>query len=198
MQLSPVTTKEAASALRNCPLVAVDLGFSNTAKSCGVAHYSEGGTLHTEELTFADAVAAVAGSVRSSRECVLILEAPLSAAFDEKGNPCPRHDIERSDPPRWWSIGAGAAMALAALHFCRRLHDRSPADVRLNLVEGFVTGDESKDHSTVAGRLVKAFLGEHPAQWFPVACEGQIVSITEWFRAPSGTDCPVILKPKRA
>lgn len=191
----PLANKAAAHVFRHHHLVAVDLGFSGASKSCGVACHSTSAQLRSQTYTFAEAIRAVADSTRRAREAVLILEAPLSAAFDAAGNPCPRHEIERSGKPRWWSLRAGATMSLAALHFCRGLQNQLPDNFRLHLVEGFVTGDASGEHSAVAARLVKAFRGSCAANWLTVACAGDIVPITEWFGQPHASGCPVILQP---
>ena len=195
MKLMPLTNKAAAHVFRHHPLVAVDLGFSGASKSCGVAFHSTSAQLHSENCTFPNAIRAVADFMRKTREGVLILEAPLSAAFGPAGNPCARHEIERGTTPRWWSLRAGATMSLAALHFCRGLQSHLPNNFRLHLVEGFVTGDASGEHSAVAARLVKAFRGSCPANWLTVACAGDIVPITAWFGQPRASECPVILQP---
>ncbi len=195
MKLLPVANEEAAIALREHPLVAVDMGFSGKSKSCGVALAAPDETPSAKPYHFGTAAKTAAEFIRDNRGGVLILEAPLSGAFDAKRNPRARSGFEDGDKPRWWSFGAGAQMALAALYFCRRLDELLPRNLAVHLIEGFVVGDESGKHEEVAERLARAFRGECRAQWHTVSPDGEAVSIADWFGQP-GQACPVILHPR--
>ena len=195
MKLHPVATEEAAIGLREQPLVAVDMGFSGSSKSCGVALSVPGEEPKAKAHHFGSAADAVAGFLTDHRGGVVVLEAPLSAAFNAKRNPRSRGDFEEVDKPRWWSFGAGAQMALSALYFCRRLDELVPQNFSIHLIEGFVVGDESGAHAEVAHRLARAFRGNCRAAWHTVSTVGETVSISEWFCLPRGQACPVILQP---
>lgn len=71
----------------------VDVGFSNNSKSCGVL--CEGN--EPKELTFSQTKTCLVQLVTAStRPLNIVLEAPLSVAFSETGNPDGRA-IERRD-----------------------------------------------------------------------------------------------------
>ena len=198
MKLLPVANEEAASVLREHPLVAVDMGFSGKRKSCGVSIAAPGEYPTAAPHRFGTAAETSANFLRDHRGGVLVIEAPLSAAFDNSRNPRARGEFEDGDKPRWWSFGAGVQMALAALFFCRRLNELLPKNLAVHLVEGFVVGDESGEHADVAKRLARAFRGQCISAWHNVSAGGETVSIADWFGQPRGQACPVILQPRGA
>ncbi len=114
----------------------VDMGFSSTKRSCGVGNdagepyvvtFSGLVTLATQEVQRAD-----------SRPLNLLLEAPLSVAFQQNGNPtrriCDTYDGQHRD----WYVNAGATTLIAASYLLRALHAcQIQRDVRL--FEGFVS-----------------------------------------------------------
>ena len=193
--ISAMQSADQALAMRDLPCMAVDLGFSGTSRSCGVASLDDKGTLRLVRRTFSECVAEVATHVRLHSECVLVIEAPLSACFDGRGNPCARGPFEASPKPRWWSLGAGATMALAAQHFLRfvQQHMRSGT---LHLVEGFVVGQDSGADATVASDLLAAFHGQRATAWHEP--RDGAMSILDWLGYPPGQPCPVILAPRYA
>jgi hypothetical protein len=195
MKLLPVGDKKRASTLREHPLVAVDMGFAGTAKSCGVAL-----TVHREApksapYYFATAAETVRDFFKKHGEGVLVIEGPLSAAFDVSRNPTARGEFEREGKPRWWNLRAGSQMALAALYFFRRLDELMPPNSAIHLVEGFVVGDKSGKHADVAATLANAFQGKADAMRHEIEAEGELVSIAEWFGQPRRCVCPVVLEP---
>jgi hypothetical protein len=157
MNLLPVTNSEDADSLRKLPTLAIDLGFAEKSTSCGLSEHQQG-------YRFADAVTETAAWLsRQTNEAVLILEAPLSGSFDTSGNPCARgrfethHDSGNSSGRRWQS-GAGASMALAALHFLRLISEAAKnTDLVVHLVEGFCSryGDKKPSDTAVANELLK-------------------------------------------
>ena len=130
-------------------------------------------------------------------ELVLIIEAPLSAAFDIRQNPMSRGTFESSPRPRWWSLGAGAAMALAAHHFLRGIMQYSTSANRVHVLEGFVVGADSVEHDRVAGHLLDCFLGGVPGNWVTPQGAGLISSLS-WADPSAATECPLILCPSSA
>jgi hypothetical protein len=69
---------------RDLAVVAVDLGYSSSRSSCGVA--TSGGA-EPKHYTFGDAVSAVATLCNGRVAPVLVLEAPLSTSHCDRGNP---------------------------------------------------------------------------------------------------------------
>jgi hypothetical protein len=194
MKFLPVINEQSGLALRGCPLVAVDLGFSGNRRTTGVA-WALPFECHAKNQRFGDAANAVAEKCRSLAEVTLILEAPLSAMFDALGNPQPRGDFERKPQSRWWSVGPGAATALSALFFLRRLYSElRTAKTTIHLVEGFVSGSDSVDHAVVAVALRDGFSGKRECRWHCVSDGGSVVSALDWLEGKSSGNPPVILQ----
>lgn len=162
MKIISVCSEEKVKKLqdRNLPVLAIDLGFGAAARSCGISGVENG-------MTYAGAMKRTADwlAENASGEVVLILEAPLSAAF-QNGNPRARAPFEKTDSngnpsDRRWHIGAGGAMALAAIHFLSSLHALKPSvDVTVWLVEGFVSRYEEGErpaHAQVAEALARVW-----------------------------------------
>jgi hypothetical protein len=194
MNLRAITTVEGARSLAALPRIAVDLGFASKAKSCGLACH--GTSIQNPcAVQFGEAVRRVAALISAHSELVLILEGPLSAAFDRRGNPCARGEFERTTPPRWWSLGSGATVALSALYFLRNLcsmTESSPSTV--HLTEGFVVGDASIAHERVADALCHSFTAEN-TKWHTVRSEGTVHSIIDWFQPGTEAAPPAIIEP---
>lgn len=193
--LVPVTSFEQAASLRNLPRLAVDLGFSGREKSCGVAfRSSHSDALCNGQLTFSQSAQYVVEKLDGLSESLLIVEAPLSAAFNGCGNPCPRGEFERVPRCRWWSIGAGAAMALAAQYFLRECVRKLPSGASIYLIEGFVSGIASISHREVAESLLAALEAGDQEQWHtPIG--HHVVSVLEWLGEPAPQQCPIVLIP---
>ena len=195
MRAFPVTGKEEASQLKALSVVAVDLGFSGRGRTTGVA-LSLPSDSNAKAYRFAEAVVVVAERFRAVGEAVLVLEAPLSAAFDIYGNPRPRGIFERVPLSRWWSTGPGASTALAALFFLRELKlQLKTTDIPIHLIEGFVTGIDSGDHDLVATALRNGFQEKQNCKWHSVTEEGKVISILEWMDWELPQKPPVILQP---
>jgi hypothetical protein len=190
-----VPSEKQAVAMRGLPCIAVDLGFSGTSRSCGVASFDGNATRSPVKRTFSQCVERVAAHARRHEECVLVIEAPLSACFNDRGNPCARGPFEAAPKPRWWSLGAGATMALAAQHFLRFLQLQM-GEGTLHLVEGFVVGADSGADEAVASHLLSAFLGQHASTWHQP--RDGAMSVLDWLGYPPGQPCPVILAPRYA
>lgn len=193
MKLLPVISEHEARQFKPLPVVAVDLGFSGNERTTGVA-WTLPFQSDAKKHRFGEAVTAVVEKCRSLVEVTLILEAPLSAAFDTLGNPRPRGNFEREPQSRWWSVGPGASTALSALFFLRQLHrELKTANVTIHLVEGFVTGNDSGDHANVAAALRDGFLGN--CKWHSVTEGGSVISALDWLECESPQKPPVILQP---
>lgn len=193
MKLLPVISEQDARQFKKLPVIAVDLGFSGNERTTGVA-WTLPSQSDARKHRFGEAVTAVVEECRSLVEVTLILEAPLSAAFDALGNPRPRGNFEREPQSRWWSVGPGAATTLSALFFLRQLHCKlKTAKVTIHLVEGFVTADDSGDHAKVAAALRDGFLDN--CKWHSVTEGGSVISALDWLECESPHKPPVILQP---
>ena len=121
--------------------VFADLGFSSKSKSCCIAV----GDADPFHLTY--------GELASRLECLttgaagpvnLLLEAPLSVAFSKDGNPTGRRIEARRrvetgrTETRFWYVGPGAAVLIAATYLLRLLHDTNPVN-EVRLFEGFAS-----------------------------------------------------------
>ena len=168
---------ESAPNERKPDLVVVDIGFSETRRSCGFQGPENGAA--AERLAFGEMLERVAASLEQHPKAILVIEAPLSGRYDAKGNPSPRQPFEREPKPakpssrkrstaganqgskkkakarktRGWYHGAGAAVALGA----QRLLAYLAKDPRFKkrtvvLAEAFLTrvGGALKDDQAAA------------------------------------------------
>ena len=195
--LLPVTAEAQLAALGQLPVIAVDMGFSGKTASCGYAfRATANGTIESENKRFHDCLAAVVSQFENLGEAILILEAPLSSAFDRLGNPQPRGDFERHPKPRWWSLGPGASMSLAAMYFLKRFVEAVPAHTKCHLIEGFVVGADSGHDADVAEALIDSFAGVQRCAWQAPAAP-QLMSVIDWLvPGSSGHASPIVLIPK--
>jgi hypothetical protein len=121
----------------------VDVGFSSKRKSCGVLGDDDAAP---EVLTFAEALArliATAASVEAANtpnkaNLNLLIEAPLSAAFNERRNPTGRTFEQAEGHHRYWYEGGGCLVMTAAMYIIRALHDSKPRR-KVRLFEGFLS-----------------------------------------------------------
>lgn len=120
--------------------VFLDIGFANKVKSCGLL-FGEG---VPTETTFNDAVTKIVKYIGSSNKPVnLVIEAPLSVSFDNKGNPKGRSVEKQDTKTRYWYVPLGAAVMVAALYLVRSIYDSKPHN-EVRLFEGFVSFKDSK------------------------------------------------------
>ena len=112
----------------------LDIGFSNNKKTCGITL----GDNKADKLKFNDAIDEVVRIARHKPLLNLVIEAPLSVAFDKLGNPKARRIEKEGGKNRLWYVGAGCTVLVAAMYLMRRLHDSHPsADIKL--FEGFIS-----------------------------------------------------------
>ena len=137
---------------RNCPHIAVDLGYSHDAASCGIMHsvIKEPATLQ-----FGTAIKEVARLVEQIGPCVLILEAVLSTYHDEWGNPDIRGVFEKG---RGWYYGPGVATYAAAIRFLRMLRENCSSNATVYLSEAFLSFKRKRSsHSDDAQIIFNSF-----------------------------------------
>lgn len=133
-------------------LIAVDLGYSASQKSCGIA-FSNG---DTAEHTFGDCIRVVSQHLTSEGPATLILEAVLSTFHNVEGNPTIRGEFEKG---RGWYHGPGVSTYAAAVRFLQELDRILPDELRpIPLVEGFLSYKPNKTtHRSDAERMVTEF-----------------------------------------
>ena len=135
------------------PILAVDIGYSSRGKSCGV-HWT--GASRPENLTFGQAIEAVAERLIHAPETILALEAVLSTYHAyPTGNPALRGEFERG---RGWYWGPGAVSCLAAQRFLRMIHKRLAPGQQILLGEAFLSNKSGPSkHSHDARVIVEQF-----------------------------------------
>lgn len=125
------------------PIVAVDLGFANNRKACGVASQeTRSAECRVEGLNFAQCVERTAEFLLENTDSVLIVEAPLSGLFESTGNPKGRLPFEKAEgKTRYWYAGPGAAVGLRAIFFFTCLSERVNCNysTTVSVIEGFVS-----------------------------------------------------------
>ncbi len=131
--IRPGTLAEANQ--RSGEWVFVDLGFAEKAKSCGLLL----GDGSPEEVSFSELKARLLEIVDSDRGPLnLLIEAPLSVAFNEHGNPTGRVIEKRESQTRYWYVGLGCSVLVAATYLLREIHDANPRR-EIRLFEGLAS-----------------------------------------------------------
>ena len=119
----------------------VDMGFSSMDRSCGVWN----GTGEPDVITFGELVKLAAREAQEAgpQPLNLLLEAPLSVAFQQNGNPTRRSCDSQGGEFRDWYVNAGATTLIAAGYLLRALNGcQRQRNVRL--FEGFVSFKSSQ------------------------------------------------------
>ncbi len=142
----------------------IDLGFSNNGKSCGIVDKED----NSETLRFDQLLAHIRDRVCAEGDPMnLVIEAPLSMAFEkEDGNPVGRNMEKQGHKHRYWYVGAGAMLTVAADHFLQRLLDQD-LKREVHLFEGFVSfknSGEKSDHKGDAETLRDAVFEGRPQE----------------------------------
>lgn len=123
----------------------VDLGFSATQRSCGIWTKAKG----ADVVEFGVLVKRVKKEAQKADPVPLnlLLEAPLSVAFNKRGNPTRRRcETSKDGKYRLWYVNAGAATLIAASHLLQNLIGcQLQREVRL--FEGFVSFKAPKDEA---------------------------------------------------
>jgi hypothetical protein len=113
----------------------VDAGFSSNGRSCGVVGANDAPTT----LTFSETrTRLIRAGAHKAGTLNLLIEAPLSAAFNAKGNPTGRTFERFGSQHRYWYEGLGCLVMTSALYLLRELSDSGP-EREVRLFEGFVS-----------------------------------------------------------
>jgi hypothetical protein len=115
--------------------VFVDLGFAQAAKSCGLLV----GDGEPKEVSFSQLKTEVIEIVvAGGKPLNLLIEAPLSVAFNAKGNPTGRSIERREKQTRYWYVGLGCSVLVAATYLLRCIYDARPVR-EIRLFEGLAS-----------------------------------------------------------
>lgn len=113
----------------------VDVGFSEKSKSSALL-LNDGTPELLQFGVLCERVAQLAAS--NGPPLNLVVEAPLSVAFSKAGNPTGRSVERRELQRRYWYVGLGCSVLVAAQYLLRRLHNSSPKR-EIRLFEGLVS-----------------------------------------------------------
>jgi hypothetical protein len=126
----------------------MDIGFSNSSKSCGVVTVHNNGKPAEDEIYYGEIIGKFQDFIKKVKEgesIGLIIEAPLSIAFNntpgkvKDRNPVGRKGIEKDNvSTRYWYVGAGAAVTLATVHFLHKIKNELAAE-KIYLFEGLIS-----------------------------------------------------------
>ena len=115
--------------------VFVDLGFAQAAKSCGLLV----GDGEPKEVSFSQLRTGVLEIIAADGDPLnLLIEAPLSVAFNANGNPTGRSIERREKQTRYWYVGLGCSVLVAATYLLRAIYDAQP-NREIRLFEGLVS-----------------------------------------------------------
>jgi len=141
----------------------VDIGFGGRKKD-GRISKSTGikiGEASSKNVTWAQCVNEITKHLESRDKSInLMLEAPLSVAFDETGNPAPRSFEKTDKGARYWYVPMGTNVAMSALFMLGKL--KSNLNVRVNLYEAMVSFKIKKtDHSADSDSMFDAVINSN-------------------------------------
>jgi len=111
-----------------------DIGFSNRQKTCALL-------FNDRELgpyQYNKAVEKVQDIIKNVKKLNLVIEAPLSVAFDKNRNPKGRSIEKRGAKTRYWYVGPGSTVLLATMYLLKRIVDSNPTG-NIKLFEGFAS-----------------------------------------------------------
>lgn len=115
--------------------VFVDLGFAEKARSCGLLI----GDGMPEEVSYSQLKTRLLEVIATDAKPLnLLIEAPLSVAFNEHGNPTGRVFEKREGRTRYWYVGLGCSVLVAATYLLRAIHETNP-NREIRLFEGFAS-----------------------------------------------------------
>lgn len=146
----------------NLSVIAVDLGYSEKKKTCGIAW---SGDDRAENCTFGDCIGRTADAIRTfgSGSVVVVLEAVLSRRHNPAtGNPMIRAGFERG---RGWYCQPGVLTFAAALRFLDQLRLLLPHGTRVYVAEAFLSNKGGRTaHAEDASRIAQRFWAMTPVE----------------------------------
>lgn len=152
----------------------IDLGFSHSAKTCGYLFMSSIGDEAMSAITYGEMTSRVLELAQQAGPPLhLVLEAPLSAAFDAAGNPVGREIEKDGAATRYWYVGLGCSVLVASLYLLTALRDATRAR-EVRIFEGLVSfKDQTKasDHQADVAAMKRVV-------WSGGQLEGRFISPT--------------------
>lgn len=143
---------------KNLPLVAIDLGYSATSPSCGLAWT---GYEPAIKLQFGAAIRKVKELIWENDIQLIVLEAVLSTFHKSNGNPDIRGEFERG---RGWYHGAGVLTYASALQFIKMLANDLKSK-QVYIAEAFLSNKGRKTSHTEDALLIRdLFWDIHPVE----------------------------------
>lgn len=146
----------------------LDIGFSSKGRTCGLKKNRD----DPVELQFGDVKEKICHLIQDNRQPVnLVVEAPLSVAFNKQGNPTGRRFEKQTDQTtgksktRYWYYNGGCGVMVAAMYLIRAISEM-PKAVEIRLFEGFVSfksGTVKSNHSRDVELLRKVI--DHPEDY---------------------------------
>jgi hypothetical protein len=131
--------------------VFIDIGFSNNSKSCGVLL----GDKAPFETTFGELYQAIESQFSSNLQQInLVIEAPLSVAFDRNNNPKGRRPEKINSKPRYWYTGPGVPVMVSSMYLLQEIN-KSHKNENIALFEGFVSFKEKGAKSNHKEDVIK-------------------------------------------
>jgi len=119
----------------------IDMGFSSKSPTCGVLFHDS----KPERKIFAETVKDVITVIKTYPLVNLVIESPLSVAFDN-GNPIGRSIEKQGNKARYWYVGPGCVVLVGALYLMKNIISENPTG-EVRLFEGFVSyKTEKSDH----------------------------------------------------
>jgi hypothetical protein len=123
--------------------IVLDIGFANRARSCGLLLHDHS----PDEVQFAEAMRRISLFLSAeSGPFNLLIEAPLSVAFDRHGNPKGKRVERQGNVTRYWYVGLGCSVMVATLYLVKKVVEENP-DADIRLFEGFVSYHEARNRA---------------------------------------------------
>lgn len=114
--------------------IVLDIGFSEKARSCGLL-VGEG---VPRCLKFAEAKSEIKSAIANLPTFNLVIEASLSVSFNAHGNPSSRSIEIEDSKSRYWYVGPGCTVMVAAMYLLRELCSPDQK-CSIRLFEGFIS-----------------------------------------------------------
>jgi hypothetical protein len=154
----------------------LDIGFANKSASCGLMINHE----MQAPLRFNQAVDRICSFIAKNKKPVnLLIEAPLSVAFDKNGNPIGRAVEKQAEKTRYWYVGLGCTVMVAALYLVKAITE-TPSISEVRLFEGFVSFKASGTKSNNARdvKLLREVI-EDPGTYSDAIIGPEVLKMTE-------------------
>lgn len=138
----------------------MDIGFAMKRSSCGIAINDS----QPRDVHYGDLAPCIAHELElETAPLNLLIEAPLSIAFNADGNPTGRSIEKKNGKTRYWYMQGGAVTLLATMHLVRDLYEMRPTR-EVRLFEGFASfkrKETPSSHADDVSNLRRVAWGEY-------------------------------------